>query len=134
MNGMKNIDKSTVLRLKEQVAYQPGQVVSRTLAQNDALSVTLFSFDKDEEISTHASGGDAFVTCLDGVGRITIDGVPYELHEGDSIVMPAGHPHAVYGQEQFKMLLVVVFNVRWGYPRAGGAFAGGGCFCVGAVF
>ena len=91
MNGMKNIDKSTVLRLKEQVAYQPGQVVSRTLAQNDALSVTLFSFDKDEEISTHASG------------------VPYELHEGDSIVMPAGHPHAVYGQEQFKMLLVVVF-------------------------
>ena len=75
MNGMKNIDKSTVLRLKEQVAYQPGQVVSRTLAQNDALSVTLFSFDKDEEISTHASGGDAFVTCLDGVGRITIDGV-----------------------------------------------------------
>lgn len=69
MNGMKNIDKSTVLRLKEQVAYQPGQVVSRTLAQNDALSVTLFSFDKDEEISTHASGGDAFVTCLDGVGR-----------------------------------------------------------------
>ena len=109
MNGMKNIDKSTVLRLKEQVAYQPGQVVSRTLAQNDALSVTLFSFDKDEEISTHASGGDAFVTCLDGVGRITIDGVPYELHEGDSIVMPAGHPHAVYGQEQFKMLLGVVF-------------------------
>lgn len=90
MNGMKNIDKSTVLKLKEQVAYQPGQVVSRTLAQNDALSVTLFSFDKDEEISTHASGGDAFVTCLDGVGRITIDGVPYELHEGDSIVMPAG--------------------------------------------
>ena len=49
MNGMKNIDKSTVLKLKEQVAYQPGQVVSRTLAQNDALSVTLFSFDKDEE-------------------------------------------------------------------------------------
>ena len=40
---------------------------------------------------------------------ITIDGVPYELHEGESIGMPAGHPHAVYGKEQFKMLLVVVF-------------------------
>ena len=109
MSGLKNIEKSTVLTLKEEVAYQSGQVVSKTIAQNDALSVTLFSFDKDEEISTHASGGDAFVTCLDGVGRITIDGVPYELHEGDSRVMPAGHPHAVYGQEQFKMLLVVVF-------------------------
>ena len=109
MTGIKNLDKSTVLHLKEQIAYKPGQVVSRTLAQNEALSVTLFSFDKGEEISTHESGGDAFVTCLDGVGRITIDGVNYELREGDSIVMPARHPHAVFGQEQFKMLLVVVF-------------------------
>ena len=109
MTGIKNLDKSTVLHLKEQIAYQPGQVISRTLAQNEALSVTLFSFDKGEEISTHESGGDAFVTCLDGVGRITIDGVNYELREGDSIVMPARHPHAVFGQEQFKMLLVVVF-------------------------
>lgn len=105
---MKNIDKAEVLVLKEQVAYQQGQVVSKTLVQNEALSVTLFAFDKGEEISTHKSDGDAFVTCLDGVGRITIDGVEYELTQGQSIVMPAGHPHAVYGKEQFKMLLVVV--------------------------
>ena len=91
---MKNISKSEVLILKDQIAYQKGQVVSKTLAQ---------------EISTHESGGDAFVTCLDGVGKITIDGVEYFLHEGESIVMPAGHPHAVFGEEQFKMLLVVIF-------------------------
>ena len=109
MEKMKNISEKEVLTLREQVAYQPGQVVSRTLAQNSAVSVTLFSFDKGEEISTHASGGDAFVTCLDGVGRITIDGEEFLLHQGESIVMPAGHPHAVYGQEQFKMRLVVVF-------------------------
>lgn len=110
MDGiMKNIEKAEVLTLKEQIQYQTGQVVSKTLVQNDAVSITLFSFDKDEEISTHASGGDAFVTCLDGIGRITIDGTAYELTEGQSIVMPAGHPHAVYGKEQFKMLLVVVF-------------------------
>ena len=106
---MKNIPMAEVLRLKELVAYQPGQVVSKTLAQNAALSITLFSFAKGEEISTHESGGDAFVTCLDGVGKITIDGVNYLLHEGESIVMPAGHPHAVYGEKAFKMLLVVVF-------------------------
>ena len=109
MDGMKNISKADVLTLRDQVAYQSGQVVSRTLAQNEHVSVTLFSFDKGEEISTHKSGGDAMVTCLDGVGRITIDGVEHILHEGESIVMPARHPHAVYGQEQFKMLLVVVF-------------------------
>ena len=109
MDGMKNISKAEVLTLRDQVAYQSGQVVSRTLAQNEHVSVTLFSFDMGEEISTHESGGDAMVTCLDGVGRITIDGVEHILHEGESIVMPARHPHAVYGQEQFKMLLVVVF-------------------------
>ena len=109
MDGMKNISKAEVLTLRDQVAYQSGQVVSRTLAQNEHVSVTLFSFDKGEEISTHESGGDAMVTCLDGVGKITIDGVEYLLHEGESIVMPAHHPHAVYGQEQFKMLLVVIF-------------------------
>ena len=109
MAYIKNIEQDTVLSLAGQVEAQPGQIVSRTLAQNRAVSVTLFAFAQGEEISTHESGGDAFVTCLDGVGRITIDGKAYELHEGESIVMPAKHPHAVYGQEQFKMLLVVIF-------------------------
>lgn len=109
MSIMKNIDKTQAMVLKDQVSYQEGQIVSKTLAQNEAVSITLFAFDKGEEISTHESGGDAFVTCLDGTGEITIDGVKYELHEGESIVMPAKHPHAVYGKEQYKMLLVVVF-------------------------
>lgn len=111
MGIMKNIAQSEVLKLKDQVAYQEGQVVSKTLAQNVCMSINLFAFAKDEEISTHESDGDAFVTCLDGVGEVTIDGVKYELHEGESIVMPAKHPHAVYGKEQFKMLLVVVFQL-----------------------
>lgn len=106
---IKNIDRAKVTILKEEVSFQKGQVVSKTLVQNSAVSVTLFAFDKDEEISAHESGGDAFVTCLDGVGKITIDGAEFELTEGQSIVMPAGHPHAVYGKEPFKMLLVVVF-------------------------
>lgn len=106
---IKNMSHAEVLVLKEQISYQEGQVVSKTLAQNKAVSITLFSFAKGEEISTHESGGDAFVTCLDGVGRITIDGEDYLLHEGESIIMPAGHPHAVFGEEAFKMMLVVVF-------------------------
>lgn len=106
---MKNIKKSEVLKLKDEVSYQEGQIVSKTLIQNSAVSVTLFSFDKGEEISAHESKGDAFVTCIDGLGQVTIDGVDYELKEGESIVMPAGHPHAVFGKDRFKMMLVVVF-------------------------
>ena len=106
---IKNIPHEEIVTLRELVPCQEGQVVSRTLAQNDAVSVTLFSFAKGEEISTHRSQGDAFVTCLEGVGKITIDGEEYILKEGQSIVMPADHPHAVYGEEAFKMLLVVIF-------------------------
>lgn len=106
---MKNIAKSEVLTLKEQVSYMENQVVSKTLVQNQNVNMTLFAFAKNEEISSHESKGDAFVLCLDGLGEITIDEVKYNLIEGQTIVMPAGHPHAVYAKEQFKMLLVVTF-------------------------
>lgn len=106
---MKNIAKAEVLRLADQVEYQDGQIVSKTLAQNDAVSLTLFAFEKGEEISTHAAGGDAMVTVLEGTGRFTIDDKPHVLTEGQSIVMPVNIPHAVYGEDRFKMLLTVVF-------------------------
>lgn len=106
---LKNIKKAEVLALQDTVAYAEGQVVSKTLVQNAGVGITLFAFAKGEGISTHESKGDAFVTALDGVGEITIDGKPYVLHAGESVVMPANHPHAVYGTENFKMLLVVVF-------------------------
>lgn len=105
----KNIEKQKILKLKEQVEYQKGQVISKTLVQNNTVSVTIFSFDKDEEISTHAAGEDALVTVLEGTGKFTIGGVEYILNEGESIIMPKDIPHAVYGKEKFKMLLVVSF-------------------------
>ncbi len=107
--AMKNLSKAEVLTQKDQVSYQEGQVVSKTLAQNPFISVTLLAFDKGEEISTHESDGDAFVMCLDGLGKLTIDGEPHIVHEGESIVMPAKHPHAVFAEEKFKTMLVVVF-------------------------
>ena len=105
----KNIAKKEKLELKNLVDYQEGQVVSKTLVQNDYVSVTLFSFDKGEEISTHASGGDAMVTVLEGTGRFTIGGDVFILNEGETIVMPKDVPHAVFGEEKFKMELVVSF-------------------------
>jgi len=106
---LKNIEHEKVLSLAGQVSVRPGEVVSRTLAQNSAVSVTLFAFDKGEEISTHSSSGDAMVTVLEGVGRLSVDGVSHVVHTGEALVMPAGKPHAVYAQEAFKMMLTVIF-------------------------
>lgn len=105
----KNIEKSVKLKLADQVEYQDGQVVSKTLVQNDKVSVTVFSFDKNEEISTHAAGGDAMVTVLDGKGRFTVGGVVHILEKGETLIMPKDIPHAVFGEERMKMLLIVSF-------------------------
>ena len=105
----KNIDKQTKLTLKELVEYQEGQVVSKTLVQNDYVSMTIFSFDKGEEISTHAAGGDAMVTVLEGKGRFTVGGEVFYVEEGETLIMPKYIPHAVYGEERFKMQLTVSF-------------------------
>lgn len=105
----KNIKKQVALKLKDLVDYQEGQVVSKTLVQNEQLSMTIFSFDKGEEISTHASGGDAMVTVLEGTGKFTVGGEEFVLHEGETLIMPKDVPHVVYGEEQFKMQLTVSF-------------------------
>lgn len=105
----KNIEKQTKLQLKDLVEYQTGQVVSKTLVQNEAVSMTIFSFDKGEEISTHTAGGDAMVTVLEGTGRFTVGGQVFILNAGETLIMPKDIPHAVYGEERFKMQLTVSF-------------------------
>ena len=106
---IKNIEHKTVLKIKDEVTYQKGQIVSKTLSQNEHHSLTLFAFDKGEEISTHAAGGDAMVTVLEGTGKFTVGGEVFLLHAGETLIMPKDIPHAVYGEEQFKMQLVVSF-------------------------
>ena len=96
----KNIAKQEKLQLKDLVSY---------LVQNEAVSMTIFSFDKGEEISTHAAGGDAMVTVLEGTGRFTVGGDIFILHGGETLIMPKDIPHAVFGEERFKMQLVVSF-------------------------
>lgn len=108
-NYIKNVDVQTALTLADLVSYQQGQIVSKTLTQNNAVGLTLFAFDKGEEISSHESSGDAMVIALDGEGEITIDGGKHILKKGETIVMPAKKPHAVYAKEQFKMFLIVIF-------------------------
>lgn len=105
----KNIEKDSKLRLEDLVDYSADQVVSKTLVQNESVSMTIFSFDKGEEISSHSAGGDAMVTVLDGKGKFTVGATEYVLEKGETLIMPKGIPHAVFGIERFKMQLTVSF-------------------------
>ena len=105
---IKNLEHTQPTLLKEQVSYDPGKVVSLTLAQQPGVGMTLFAFDAGEGVSTHAAPGDAMVYVLEGEAQITIDGVSHQVTEGGAIIMPAGIPHAVKAVTPFKMLLTVV--------------------------
>ena len=106
---LKNIDKNVILNLKDQVSVLENQVVSKTLVQNKSVGMTLFAFDKDTLISSHKSTGDAFVQILEGEATLTVGDVKHDLKEGETLIMPATIPHAVYAKEKFKMLLTVIF-------------------------
>ena len=110
-NLIKNIDFGKAIEMEGLVEYAEGRVVSRTLAQGKPLSVTLFAFDKGEEISSHSAGGDAMVYILDGEAEVTIGDTKTLVKKGETIVMPANVSHALLATEQFKMLLVVVFSL-----------------------
>jgi len=96
-----------VNRLVDLVAYQGG-VVSRTIIDKKAGTITLFSFDEGQGLSEHTAPFDALVFLLDGEAEISISGKPFHLREGEMIIMPANQPHALKALKRFKMLLAMI--------------------------
>lgn len=104
----KSFPTSEKFSMTDKVAYAEGSVVSKIIIRNDKGNVTLFAFDKDEFLSEHTAPFDAIVQVLDGKGQVIIDGKPFDLNVGESIIMPANIRHAVVATEKFKMLLTMI--------------------------
>jgi len=96
------------LALVEYVRYSPGSVVSRTLLDTNEGTLTLFAFDKGQNLSEHTAPFNAFIQVLDGESEIVIDRKPYRVKPGEMILMPANIPHAVNAISKFKMLLTMI--------------------------
>jgi quercetin dioxygenase-like cupin family protein len=87
--------------------YATGSIVSRTLRQTGAGSLTCFAFEEGQQLSEHTSPFDAYVQVLDGEAVLTIGGTDVAARTGDIVLMPGGVPHAVRGNGRFKMLLTM---------------------------
>ncbi|MGH4121007.1 cupin domain-containing protein [Clostridium sp.] len=107
-NLIKNIEFSKVINLKDLITYQEGQVISRTISQTPTVSISLFSLDKGEGISSHITPGDAMVQVLDGEVEITIGDNIFTVKEGETIIMPSNVPHGLEARVRFQMLLTVI--------------------------
>jgi quercetin dioxygenase-like cupin family protein len=90
------------------VDYQPGTVVSRTLMDKKAGSITLFAFDETQGLKEHTTPFDALVHVLEGEVEIKISGQSHVVKGGQSIIMPADEPHALQALSNFKMMLVMI--------------------------
>ena len=97
-----------VLKAYDMVGYQAGSIVSRTLIDKTAGTITLFSFSAGQGLSEHTAPFDALVYVFDGEAEIKISGKPFNLTAGDMIIMPANKPHALKATKQFKMMLVMI--------------------------
>lgn len=103
-----NPSQTEKFNLKENVSYVQGSVVSKVLVRNEKGNITLFAFDKGEQLSEHTAPFDALVQVLDGTVEIILGGKKHVLSEGECIIMPAGVTHALTAVEKFKMLLTMI--------------------------
>jgi len=100
------------IRPADLLDYQEGAVVSRTLVDKNAGTVTLFSFDQGQGLSEHTAPFDALVYLLDGEAEITIYGKSHHVKEGEIIIMPANEPHALKAIKKFKMMLTMIRSTK----------------------
>ncbi len=106
--GKFKIPAAQVLALAEMVEYGEGAVVSRTLSESDACTITLFAFDAGQGLSEHSTPFDALVEVIEGEGEFTIAGKAHQVAAGQILLMPANLPHAVRANQRFKMLLTMI--------------------------
>jgi len=102
---------SKILNFKTLVEYSQGSIVSKSILDDKAGRITLFSFDKGEKLSTHSAPFDALLQIVEGEAEIIIDNKPFQLKEGESIILPKGIMHAVNATQRFKMLLTLIKSV-----------------------
>jgi len=96
------------LNLADLISYQEGSVVSRTIIDKKAGTVTLFAFDAEQGLSEHTAPYDALVYILDGEADVIISGKAVRLKKGEMTIMPANESHALTAITRFKMLLTMI--------------------------
>ncbi len=97
-----------VMGMIDLVEYQSGSIVSRTIIDKPAGTLTLFAFDKGQGLSEHTAPFDAMVYVLDGTAEVSIAGKPHTVKQGEMLIMPANQPHALKAPQPFKMMLVMI--------------------------
>lgn len=108
MDTHNNSTEVRSLKLADLIGYQDGSVVSREVMRKKTGTVTLFAFDREQDLSEHTAPFDAMVQVIEGGMEITIAGNPLQVKQGEFVIMPANQPHALKAITRSKMLLTMI--------------------------
>lgn len=104
----KVILKSQIMKMISLAEYQEDSIVSRTLIDKKAGTVTFFAFDERQGLSEHVAPYDALVSILDGEAEVVISGKAFSLKAGEMMILPANKTHALKAIKKFKMMLTMI--------------------------
>lgn len=109
--GSNSFKKGEKFSFEKSIDYADDSVVSKQILKKKSGNVSLFAFEKGEGLSEHTAPFDAMVSVVEGKAEVLIDGVSTTLGSGESIIMPAGIPHALKAPERFKMVLTMIKEI-----------------------
>jgi quercetin dioxygenase-like cupin family protein len=104
----KKVEKAQTIEMAGFVEYQEGSIVSRTIIDKKAGTITFFAFDEGQGLSEHVAPYDALVSILEGEAQVEISGKTLNLKNGEMIILPANKPHALKAIKKFKMMLIMI--------------------------
>lgn len=105
-------EHSYIEDLRAAVSVPQAGILSRTLHEDDRLSLVVFAFDTGQELTEHTSSFAAVIEVLEGEADIVLDGESRAVRAGAWIMMPPEMRHAIRATSPFVMTLTLL--------RAGG--------------
>lgn len=108
IHALRNLPTESPANLASLIVIREGRVVSMALSKSDACQMMLMAFGTGESVSEETYFGDTLYTVLEGEMPLFIGDTKHLLKAGDSLMVPAGTPHAIGGAGNFKLLQITL--------------------------
>jgi len=110
------------LFIENLAAHQPfpdDGILTRTVFDDDALKVVLFTFSPGQALSEHTASLPAVMHFLDGEATVTLGESVQDVAAGAWVHMPPNLPHGINAKTPVRMVLylVKVRTDRMGRPQ-----------------
>ena len=102
---MKKLEVHSLVRILD---YGLHSVLNKTIIKRTTGNITVFTFDKGEELALQVFPFDNYIQIIDGSAEILIDKKKYTLEIGEGIIIPAFSRYCFSARHRFKMISTII--------------------------